>query len=142
MGIVTNDTDEAAHFGRYVDLVLQTGDRTNRLPQSRYPFCWEHTLTQMWFIDLWPHAIDYIIHLENLDVELMEMEAYLPLKTKTMGHFNKREGRGSEQSVAELPPSGTYDPSDVAKLVNEYLKQDYECLGYPKPNIHGIKFWL
>lgn len=127
--------------------MLQTGDRTELLPSGRgSPYGWEHTLTQMWFIDLWPHPINRVLRLENLDEELKKMQEYFGLKGKSdvVGYANVAEGRRKSSPALEgaVPPSGTYHPRDVAKLVNGYLKQDYECLQYPKPDINGVTFRL
>lgn len=74
------------NFGRYVDLVLRTGDETDPLVLdgpcgAQLRTGWEHTLSQMWFIDLFPYPIDHVLRFEDLDHQLTSFVEKFGLRT-------------------------------------------------------------
>lgn len=105
--------------------------------------CRYHVLSQMWFIELYKSPLDYVLHVENLADEFEEMQKVLPVVRKTpslssMPHKNVREGQASAKFDAEWLKTQPLAQDALRKVVGDYLKQDYACLGYPVPTFRHL----
>ena len=92
----------------------------------------------MWFLDLWERPVDVILRVENLDDDLKWFVREFGLKTnpdrkRSIPHLNRHDRRLDKEVLLH--------PSDVSKLVEGYLKQDYICLQYPFPDIHNVSLY-
>jgi len=124
----------------YVDLVVAAGDDLSRFPALEPTFwdwaTWQHTFTQMWFIEQVPRAIDRVLHLETLDADLASLSSDLGL----VADFAAARRRGDSatgvgRSDAQRPLLNAR-PDLEDRLVDVYLRHDYACLGYPDPRRH------
>ena len=95
---------------------------------------WCHTLSQMWFIELYPHRIDFVVHLETLEADLKALKHAVPtisLPAVPPIHKNTKE-------ADHVPGALTSDElimgaPETIKDILVYLAHDYACLQYPPP---------
>jgi hypothetical protein len=134
---VYNNMTRTERFGAFVDLVIHAGDRMGLFPQNswtREHCVWYHTMTQMWFIELMPQRIDYTLHVETLDADLMFLANVLDIpafaNSVTLPRANVNEGGLSREMLMTAVRKNALVHT---KLVQTYLKQDYTCLGYSAP---------
>ena len=61
---------QVQRFRRFVDLLVKEGDAivnrkatpgANENGKFHYPCVWYHVLSQMWFIELYPKPLDYVL---------------------------------------------------------------------------------
>jgi hypothetical protein len=126
--------DEVKRFEDFVQTIVTRGALV--MDKNQPGSCaWCHTLSQMWFIEMYPLPISFVLHLETLEEELMELGKRIPivLPNTPLGSENTMDDRKSEGvlSPEELMRSS---PASI-KQVLEYLKQDYVCLDYPLPHM-------
>ena len=132
------EANDTARLAAYVDLVIAAGDDFSRFPALDPTFWawgnWQHTLTQMWFIEQVPRAIDRVLHLETLDADLAALRADLGLVADFAA--SRPESATATGRSDALRPLLDARPDLEDRLVEVYLKHDYACLGYPDPRRH------
>jgi len=103
---------------------------------------WYHTLSQMWFIEMYPLPINFILHLETLEADLKLLKKLLPIKMQSTSSLPKMNSKGGYKA-----PPGELDLNTLKKkapatmlLILHYLRQDYACLNYSLPeDLEAIK---
>ena len=126
---------EIGRFEKFVSVVVDEGAITQARNAVKNNCVWNHALSQMWFIEMYPQPINFVLHVETLEADLNRLRRYLPvvLPPGPPTHENAAEG-------SALP--GYLKPEDYIKgapsaifRVVKYLNQDYVCLQYPLPEI-------
>jgi hypothetical protein len=120
-------------FNDFTNLVTKRGALVNQLNKKDISCVWCHCLSQMWFIEMYPLPINYVLHLETLEKDIAELGKRLPIflpearlpKMNTKGHLP------GELDKTELIRRS---PESIEKIL-KYLLQDYICLDYPQPNV-------
>jgi len=126
---------EVNRFENFVKLVVDEGPMLQARHQKEADCRWCHILSQMWFIEMYPQPINFVLHAETLEKDIGLLRRHLPVRLPSVppGHRNSHEGAKSPGFMEphELIAAA---PSTI-KMALEYLRQDYVCLQYPIPSM-------
>ena len=124
---------EVDRFKDFVKLVFDEGPMLQARHQKDDNCQWCHIFSQMWFIEMYPQPINFVLHVESLVKDIALFRRYLPVKLPSVPprHMNSHEGA---KSPGYLEPRELIAAAPSAiKMALEYLRQDYVCLQYPFP---------
>lgn len=136
--------DEVARFTHFSRLLREEGDNLLRREiqeLGRDKACerepnWMHAMSQMYFLQAYPHPFDFVVHLENLDADLAQAERLFQLgtifsdeKERNMRGNNKTTRANVKQGIGTVNTTELMlaAPAAVENLLL-YLRQDYACL--------------
>lgn len=122
-----HEEDEPTRFTRFVDLLVSTPDIELAHSACNVQCIWQHVMTQMWFISLFPAEITFLARTEHLDEDLPAAANAIGARYEDAPSKNANEGGLNVTQIALQAPSA------LARLLT-HLAQDYECLGYPVPS--------
>jgi hypothetical protein len=137
-GIEGNDDfTEVQRFKRFTEVYTSQGALIQKLNYKDTRGClWCHCLSQMWFIDMYPLEISYVLHLELLDEELEKLRKHMPIILPKVlpSKRNTIDDRISENTGAVRPEVFKEQAPESIKAIINYLRHDYTCLNYPIPS--------
>mmetsp|Transcript_24358 Transcript_24358/g.54927 ORF Transcript_24358/g.54927 Transcript_24358/m.54927 type:complete len:412 (+) Transcript_24358:193-1428(+) len=130
---------EVARFVDFVRVVADEGAFVMaRQPPKNCKWC--HILSQMWFIEMYPRRIDFVLRLEKLEADLALLKVHIPAISLPAGPpIHRNVNSTTSHAPGGLRPSELKRAApDAIGVILEYLKQDYACLGYPNPDLRNF----
>ena len=70
---------EIERFKNFVSVVVDEGATLQARNHVKNDCHWNHALSQMWFIELYPQPINFILHVETLEADIDILRRYLPV---------------------------------------------------------------
>jgi len=89
----------------------------------------------MWFIEMNPQPINFVLHVESLEEDINILRRYLPVTLPPGSPTHQNSVEGSMRPGFLKPDEYIEGAPSAIQMVLEYLNQDYVCLQYPIPNV-------
>jgi len=137
---------EIERFKSFVSIVVDEGAIMQARNDGKNDCIWNHVLSQMWFIEMYPQPINFVLHVESLEEDIKILRRYLPVTLPLGSPTHKNSVEGSKEPGFLKSDEYIKSAPAAIQMVLEYLRQDYVCLQYPIPNteIHmnrSLKVW-
>ena len=132
---VSSRAAEIERFEHFVNTVVDEGAIIQARNSGSNDCTWSHILSQMWFIEMNPQPINFVLHVESLEEDINILRRYLPVTLPPGSPTHQNSVEGSMRPGFLKPDEYIEGAPSAIQMVLEYLNQDYVCLQYPIPNV-------
>jgi len=126
--------NEIKCYKDFVNLLTRKGEDITKLKtkEDRDQNVWNHVLSQMWFIDMYPCKIDFVLQREDLSQQFMALKQHLNIKgtkydaTKVV-NFNESPYNWSKQYRVK---KRLLEEKNSSEKLRFHYRQDFACFAY------------